>query len=64
MGGELVLTARFPDRDPVRIAGFGDITGSRRPRKPRATVAQARSHQVRNARAKKRFKINGRGDRI
>lgn len=27
MGGELVLTARFPDSDPVRIAGFGDIAG-------------------------------------
>ena len=27
MGGELVLTAHFPDRDPVRIAGFADITG-------------------------------------
>jgi hypothetical protein len=23
MGGELVLTARFPDRDPVRITGLG-----------------------------------------
>lgn len=28
MGGELVLTAQFPDRDPVRIAGFADIAGS------------------------------------
>jgi DNA-binding XRE family transcriptional regulator len=25
MGGELVLTARFPDRNPVRIIGFGNI---------------------------------------
>jgi transcriptional regulator with XRE-family HTH domain len=25
MGGELVLTARFPDRAPVRIASFKDI---------------------------------------
>ncbi|MGH8251225.1 MAG: helix-turn-helix domain-containing protein [Steroidobacteraceae bacterium] len=25
MGGELVLTARFPDRDPVQIKGFADI---------------------------------------
>jgi transcriptional regulator with XRE-family HTH domain len=25
MGGELVLTARFPDREPVRIKGFADI---------------------------------------
>jgi transcriptional regulator with XRE-family HTH domain len=31
MGGELVLTARFPDREPVRIRGFSDIanTGGR-----------------------------------
>jgi DNA-binding XRE family transcriptional regulator len=31
MGGELVITAQFPDREPVRIAGFADIargTGS------------------------------------
>jgi hypothetical protein len=25
MGGELVITAQFPDREPVRIAGFADI---------------------------------------
>jgi hypothetical protein len=28
MGGELVLTARFPDREPVRIKGFADIASS------------------------------------
>jgi DNA-binding XRE family transcriptional regulator len=27
MGGELVLTAQFPDRKPVRIRGFADISG-------------------------------------
>ena len=27
MGGELVLTAQFPDREPVRIRGFADIRG-------------------------------------
>jgi transcriptional regulator with XRE-family HTH domain len=25
LGGELVITAQFPDRDPVRIAGLADI---------------------------------------
>lgn len=25
MGGELVITAQFPDRDPVRISGLADI---------------------------------------
>ncbi len=53
MGGELVLTARFPDRDPVRITGFGDIGGPQRPRKSRTAAAQARSHPVRYARAKR-----------
>lgn len=53
MGGELLLTARFPDRDPVRIIGFGDIGGTERPRKLRAAAAQARSRHVRSARAKR-----------
>jgi hypothetical protein len=35
MGGELVLTARFPDREPVRIKGFTDIAGGREARSPR-----------------------------
>ena len=33
MGGELVLTARFPDRKPVRIKGFADIAGGAKRRK-------------------------------
>jgi hypothetical protein len=53
MGGELVLTARFPDRDPVRIKGFSDIGGPQKARKPRVAAAQARSHHVRYARAKR-----------
>jgi len=37
MGGELILTARFPDREPVWIKGFADIAGtaSRSPRQRR-----------------------------
>jgi DNA-binding XRE family transcriptional regulator len=27
MGGELILTAKFPNRQPVRIGGFADIAG-------------------------------------
>jgi len=27
MGGDLVLTARFPDREPVKIKVFADIAG-------------------------------------
>lgn len=53
MGGELVLTARFPDRDPVRLAGFGDIAGPQKARKSRTAAAQTRSHHVRYARAKR-----------
>jgi transcriptional regulator with XRE-family HTH domain len=53
MGGELVLTARFPDRDPVRIAGFGDISGRQSVRKPRAAAAQTRGRQARYTRAKR-----------
>ncbi|MGH8210556.1 MAG: helix-turn-helix domain-containing protein [Steroidobacteraceae bacterium] len=46
MGGELVLTARFPDREPVKIKGFADIasageTRSAR-RSPHAAVARPR----------------------
>ena len=32
MGGELELTARFPDREPVKIKGFADLSGSRKSR--------------------------------
>jgi transcriptional regulator with XRE-family HTH domain len=53
MGGELVLTARFPDRDPVRITGFGDIGDPQKSRKLRATAARARPHHVRLAHAKR-----------
>jgi transcriptional regulator with XRE-family HTH domain len=28
MGGELELTARFPDREPVKIKGFADPSGN------------------------------------
>lgn len=41
MGGELVLTARFPDRDPVRIKGFADIVV----RASRASGERVRSSQ-------------------
>ena len=53
MGGELVLTARFPDRDPVRITGFGDIGSGHKPRKSRSAAARARSSPVRSSRAKR-----------
>jgi hypothetical protein len=32
MGGELELTARFPDREPVKIKGFADLSGTGRSR--------------------------------
>jgi transcriptional regulator with XRE-family HTH domain len=37
MGGELVLTAQFPNRKAIRLKGFADITGDAR------TVTQARA---------------------
>ncbi len=50
MGGELVLTAQFPDREPVRIKGFSDIAGTakRRPSAgptPRAAARRKRPAQ-------------------
>jgi DNA-binding XRE family transcriptional regulator len=42
MGGELVLTAEFPDREPVRLKGFGEIAQPREPRKVGSTRASAR----------------------
>lgn len=46
MGGELELTARFPDREPVRIRGFADIAGKaqtrRAPAPPRAAAERPR----------------------
>lgn len=50
--GELVLTAHFPDRDPVRIKGFADIAGAPRNKRPtarRPSVA-ARRGKVASAR--------------
>jgi transcriptional regulator with XRE-family HTH domain len=29
MGGELELTAKFPDRDPIRLKGIGDLSDGR-----------------------------------
>jgi DNA-binding XRE family transcriptional regulator len=37
MGGELVITAQFPDRDPVRISGLAEIV-----RVPRGTRPSGR----------------------
>lgn len=47
MGGKLVLTAHFPDRDPVRISGFADIsepsrTKRRRAQQPRAAARRGK----------------------
>jgi hypothetical protein len=53
LGGELVLTARFPDRDPVQITGFGDIAGPQKGVKSRTAAKRVRATQhVRTARAK------------
>lgn len=49
MGGELVLTAHFPDRDPVRIAGFADIAGSPRNKRPPARRSRAAARKGRVA---------------
>lgn len=47
MGGELVLTARFPDRDPVRITGFEDIAGPQKARKSLMAAAKVPSRYTR-----------------
>jgi transcriptional regulator with XRE-family HTH domain len=52
MGGELVLTARFPDREPVRIKGFADIVGGRETRLSRRA---SRAAAVRPRRVSKRL---------
>ena len=52
MGGELVLTARFPDREPVRIKGFTDIVGSG---ETRAAGRSSRAAAVRPRRASQRL---------
>jgi DNA-binding XRE family transcriptional regulator len=53
MGGELVLTARFPDRAPVRIASFKDIAEGGKAPSPRrgkrtSTVRARRAPQGAN----------------
>jgi len=49
MGGELVLTARFPDRDPVRIKGFADIAGSTKGRTSASPASRAAGQRRRPA---------------
>jgi transcriptional regulator with XRE-family HTH domain len=48
MGGELVLTARFPNREPVRIKGFTDIASGREARSSRrvSRAAATRSRPI------------------
>ena len=41
MGGELVITAQFPDRDPVRISGLAEIAKDPR---VRARLRRLRTH--------------------
>jgi hypothetical protein len=42
VGGSLSLVAHFPDRDPVKISGFGDVNGtSRNSEKNRRSAAHA-----------------------
>jgi hypothetical protein len=52
MGGELVLTARFPDREPVKIKGFTDIAGGGEARSARRS---SRTAAVRARRASQRL---------
>lgn len=49
LGGELELTARFPDREPVRIKGFADLSGTS---KSRSTTHASRA--VTHVRVKER----------
>jgi hypothetical protein len=58
MGGELVLIANFPDSDPVRIMGFGQISTQMDKRStsrtPRASGTRARPiHRFQQVRAKR-----------
>jgi transcriptional regulator with XRE-family HTH domain len=47
-GGELCITARFPNGDPVEIEGFGDIEPpAYAPRKARKNVRKSASPQPR-----------------
>jgi transcriptional regulator with XRE-family HTH domain len=52
LGGELVLTARFPDREPVKIKGFTDIAGGGEARPVRRS---SRTAAVRSPRASQRL---------
>src|ERR1700737_289983 len=51
MGGELVLTACFPDRAPVKIKGFTDIAGGG----ARSARRSSRAAAVRPRRASQRL---------
>lgn len=42
MGGELVITAEFPDRDPVRLKGIGEIAATSEAGKGGSARASAR----------------------
>lgn len=55
MGGELVLTATFPDREPVRIRGLGEIRTAiaqdvRHPKKARRQLGDHVMHAKRTQR--------------
>ena len=52
VGGTLELTARFPNRSPVRIKGFGEFsstTGARRTSKSGASTRSPARHRVQAA---------------
>jgi hypothetical protein len=51
MGGELVLTAHFPDRAPVRIAELADLGGGARSKRPAVRRARAVARRGKVARA-------------
>ena len=44
-GGELCITARFPDGDPVELEGFGDIEPSAYPPRKASTSSGKRATQ-------------------
>lgn len=47
MGGELVLTVHFPDRDPVRITGFADMGGAANSKRTSARRPRAAARSLR-----------------
>jgi hypothetical protein len=51
MGGELVLTAHFPDRAPVRIAELADLRGGTKSKRPAVRRARAVARRGKVARA-------------